>query len=96
MARVLIVEDDAVIADGMARHLGAAGFDPVVVGRGELGLHGFARFETFAVETSAPDFARLTLTDDARTRAVYPFAFMLAICTWYLGRARMGNRFASE
>ena len=27
MARVLIVEDDNVIADGMARHLVAAGFD---------------------------------------------------------------------
>ena len=26
-----------------------------------LALHGFARFETFAVETSGPDFARLTL-----------------------------------
>ena len=38
MAKILIVEDDNVIADGMARHLVAAGFDPVVVGRGELGL----------------------------------------------------------
>src|SRR5206468_8422449 len=38
VAKVLIVEDDTVIADGMARHLVAAGFDPVVVGRGELGL----------------------------------------------------------
>ncbi len=38
MAKVLIVEDDNVIADGMARHLSAAGFDPIVVGRGELGL----------------------------------------------------------
>src|SRR5438046_1623620 len=28
MAKVLIVEDDAVIADSMARHLAAAGFDP--------------------------------------------------------------------
>ncbi len=45
----------------------------------KLGLHGFARFETFAVENSGPDFARLTLSDNARTRAVYPFAFMLAI-----------------
>jgi galactose mutarotase-like enzyme len=44
-----------------------------------LGLHGFARFETFALEASASDFARLTLTDNARTRAVYPFAFALAI-----------------
>jgi two-component system alkaline phosphatase synthesis response regulator PhoP len=38
VAKVLIVEDDNVIADGMARHLVAAGFDPIVVGRGELGL----------------------------------------------------------
>jgi len=38
VAKVLIVEDDGVIADGMARHLSSAGFDPVVVGRGEQGL----------------------------------------------------------
>jgi DNA-binding response OmpR family regulator len=38
MSRVLIVEDDEVIAQGMARHLGAAGFDPVWVGNGEQGL----------------------------------------------------------
>jgi galactose mutarotase-like enzyme len=44
-----------------------------------LALHGFARFETFAVKSSSSDFARLTLTDNARTRAVYPFAFTLAV-----------------
>jgi galactose mutarotase-like enzyme len=44
-----------------------------------LALHGFARFETFAFETSEPDFARLTLTDNDRTRAIYPFAFTLAV-----------------
>ena len=38
MPRVLIVEDDAVIADGMARHLEAGGFDTVSVAKGELGL----------------------------------------------------------
>ena len=38
VTKILIVEDDNVIADGMARHLVAAGFDPIVVGRGELGL----------------------------------------------------------
>ncbi len=37
-AKVLIVEDDEVIAQGMARHLGAAGFDAVWVGNGEQGL----------------------------------------------------------
>ena len=43
----------------------------------ELGLHGFARFETFAVETCGPDFVLLRLRDSERTRAVYPFAFAL-------------------
>jgi DNA-binding response OmpR family regulator len=38
MAKVLIVEDDEVIAQGMSRHLASAGFDPVCVGSGELGL----------------------------------------------------------
>ena len=44
-----------------------------------LALHGFARFEAFAVETSGPDFARLTLGDNSSTRAIYPFAFALAV-----------------
>ena len=44
-----------------------------------LGLHGFARFEAFAVEASGPDFVRLTLSDNDRTRAVYPFAFTFAV-----------------
>jgi len=35
---VLIVEDDEVIARGMSEHLRAAGFDPIAVGVGEVGL----------------------------------------------------------
>src|ERR671914_1598666 len=38
MAKVLIVEDDEVIADGMARHLASAGFEPVRVINGTQGL----------------------------------------------------------
>jgi DNA-binding response OmpR family regulator len=38
MPKVLIVEDDEVIAQGMARHLDAAGFDATWVGNGEQGL----------------------------------------------------------
>ena len=38
MNTVLIVEDDEVIASSMAQHLSGAGFDPVTVGRGEVGL----------------------------------------------------------
>ncbi|MGB2951974.1 MAG: response regulator transcription factor [Gaiellaceae bacterium] len=38
MAKVLIVEDDEILAQSMAQHLTTAGFDPVAVGRGEVGL----------------------------------------------------------
>jgi DNA-binding response OmpR family regulator len=38
MPRVLIVEDDEVIAEGMARHLQAGGFDATAVAKGEQGL----------------------------------------------------------
>jgi two-component system alkaline phosphatase synthesis response regulator PhoP len=38
MPRVLIVEDDEVIASGIARHLEASGFDAIAVERGEAGL----------------------------------------------------------
>jgi CheY-like chemotaxis protein len=45
MAKVLIVEDDDVIAQGMARHLSLGGYDPVVVADGDTGLKRL-RFET--------------------------------------------------
>ena len=38
MAKVLIVEDDELIARGMASHLADAGFDPLWVGNGEAGI----------------------------------------------------------
>jgi len=38
MAKVLIIEDDDVIGNGMSRHLSAAGFDPLWVSKGEPGL----------------------------------------------------------
>jgi DNA-binding response OmpR family regulator len=38
MPRVLIVEDDEVIGQGMAQHLAAVGFEPLLVSKGELGL----------------------------------------------------------
>ena len=38
MGKILIVEDDTVIAQGMVHHLRAAGFDPLWISRGELGL----------------------------------------------------------
>ncbi len=38
MTKILIIEDDDVIARGMARHLESAGFDAVGVANGEAGL----------------------------------------------------------
>ena len=38
MAKVLIIEDDEVIAQGMSTHLASAGFDPLWVNKGESGL----------------------------------------------------------
>jgi DNA-binding response OmpR family regulator len=38
MVKVLIIEDDEVIAQGMARHLTGAGFDALRVSNGEAGL----------------------------------------------------------
>jgi DNA-binding response OmpR family regulator len=38
VTKVLIVEDDELIAEGMAQHLAAAGLDPMRVGAGEVGL----------------------------------------------------------
>jgi len=47
--------------------------------RYRLGLHGFAASEDFAIESADGGFARLTLRDNAKTRALYPFAFALAV-----------------
>jgi DNA-binding response OmpR family regulator len=38
MAKVLIIEDDELIAKAMASHLADAGFDPLWVGNGEAGI----------------------------------------------------------
>ena len=44
-----------------------------------LRLHGFAAAEDFALEAAEGAFARLTLRDTERTRALYPFAFAFAV-----------------
>ncbi|HEX7526592.1 MAG TPA: response regulator transcription factor [Gaiellaceae bacterium] len=72
MARVLIVEDDNVIADGMARHLVAAGFDPIVVGRGELGLARL-RFENpdvCVLDLMLPELDGWKLIETARAEGI--------------------------
>src|SRR5437763_397225 len=53
MAKVLIVEDDDVIAQAMCRHLEAAGHEPRVIAKGEQGLA--------ALRYDAPDVCVLDL-----------------------------------
>lgn len=45
----------------------------------DLGLHGFARHMPFEVVGRGRDYVRLALVDDRHTRAIYPFAFRLAV-----------------
>ena len=44
-----------------------------------LGVHGFASARNFAVEAVGDGRARLSLRNDQATRALYPFAFELAV-----------------
>jgi DNA-binding response OmpR family regulator len=72
VARVLIIEDDNVIADGMARHLHAGGFDPIVVGRGELGLARL-RFENpdvCVLDLMLPELDGWKLIETARAEGI--------------------------
>jgi two-component system alkaline phosphatase synthesis response regulator PhoP len=72
VAKVLIVEDDNVIADGMARHLSAGGFDPIVVGRGEVGLARL-RFENpdvCVLDLMLPELDGWKLIETARAEGI--------------------------
>src|SRR5438132_5916468 len=72
MAKVLIVEDDAVIADGMARHLASAGFDPVVVGKGEQGLARlrFERPDVCILDLMLPERDGWSVIETARSEGI--------------------------
>ncbi|MER9139508.1 aldose 1-epimerase family protein [Mesorhizobium sp. M0830] len=54
--------------------------------------HGFARDKPFAWAQRRPGSCTLVLTDDADTRAHYPFAFRLAV-TYTLDRRQLGVTF---
>jgi DNA-binding response OmpR family regulator len=70
--RVLIVEDDDVIAEGMARHLSAAGFDPVCVSRGDLGLARlrYERPDVCVLDLMLPGIDGWRLIETARNEGV--------------------------
>src|SRR5216117_4111419 len=72
MAKVLIVEDDRVIAEGMARHLASAGFDPVVVGKGEQGLARlrFERPDVVVLDLMLPERDGWSVIQSARSEGI--------------------------
>jgi DNA-binding response OmpR family regulator len=72
MAKVLIVEDDAVIAEGMARHLSSAGFDAVRVGNGTQGLARlrFERPDVCVVDLMLPGTDGWRLIESAREEGI--------------------------
>src|ERR687895_2459104 len=72
MAKVLIVEDDEVIAEGMAHHLTAAGFDPIRVENGTSGLTRlrFERPDVCVVDLMLPGTDGWKLIEDARNEGI--------------------------
>src|SRR5438309_4531010 len=72
MAKVLIVEDDAVIAQGMARHLDEAGFDPVIAGKGDQGLARlrFERPDVVVLDLMLPGRDGWSVIESARAEGI--------------------------
>jgi DNA-binding response OmpR family regulator len=72
MAKVLIVEDDEVIADGMARHLTGAGFEPIRVDNGTAGLRRlrYERPDVCVVDLMLPGTDGWALIESARSEGI--------------------------
>ncbi|MEP6892487.1 MAG: response regulator transcription factor [Gaiellaceae bacterium] len=72
MAKVLIIEDDDVIARGMSRHLQEAGFDPVSVSSGETGLQRlrFERPDVCVLDLMLPGLDGWRVIEQARDEGI--------------------------
>ncbi|HET6641713.1 MAG TPA: response regulator transcription factor [Gaiellaceae bacterium] len=72
MAKVLIVEDDEVIAKGMASHLATAGFDPQWVSNGQTGLARlrFEKPDVCVVDLMLPMLDGWKLIENARAEGI--------------------------
>jgi DNA-binding response OmpR family regulator len=72
MAKVLIVEDDEVIGRGMSGHLANAGFEPVLVSRGETGLARlrFERPDVVVLDLMLPGLDGSQLIETARVEGL--------------------------
>src|SRR5436190_16728208 len=72
MAKVLIVEDDHVIAEAMSRHLHSSGLDAVVVGNGDSGLRRlrYERPDACVVDLMLPELDGWHLIETARAEGI--------------------------
>jgi DNA-binding response OmpR family regulator len=72
MTKVLIVEDDEVIARGMAQHLEASGLDAVTVGRGDVALARlrFERPDVCVLDLMLPSVDGWKLIETARNEGI--------------------------
>jgi DNA-binding response OmpR family regulator len=72
VSKVLIVEDDAVIARAMATHLTASGFDPVWVANGETGVARlrFERPDVCVLDLMLPALDGWSLIEIARSEGI--------------------------
>ena len=72
MTKVLIVEDDDTIAEGMAQHLTAAGLDSMRVGAGEVGLARlrYERPDVLVLDLMLPGLDGWSLIEQARAEGI--------------------------
>jgi DNA-binding response OmpR family regulator len=72
VGKVLIVEDDSVIAQGMVHHLRAAGFDPLWIARGELGLTRlrYERPDVCVLDLMLPEMDGWSVIETARAEGI--------------------------
>jgi len=72
VAKILIIEDDDVIAQGMARHLQTAGFDAVGVSNGETGLARlrFERPDVCVLDLMLPGLDGWKVIEQARSEGI--------------------------
>jgi DNA-binding response OmpR family regulator len=72
MAKVLVVEDDEVIADGISRHLSSAGFSPVWVpdGKQALARLRFEQPDVIVLDLMLPGVDGWSLIETARTEGI--------------------------
>ena len=72
MAKVLIVEDDAVIANAMTRHLADAGFEPSWVAKGDTALARlrYERADACVVDLMLPGIDGWRLIETARSEGI--------------------------